>query len=366
MVLSHAFPGKDSVLPAVVTILKGQSSSNNFDLWGIDSIGVDTLTATSAGFTSAKSIIRLQRDTLIMQRPSFSQLTTSPPLRLYTYLTGQLTGYNQQPWSPVSITITSSNPTVVAIDSGATTNGTQDTATTLVDTAHYGGYVRLVFKQPGTAYLKASAPGWAGDSIGPFTVTGPSLFLTPTANTAGVGQMTFENVYVTNPVSSPLVVTFQRSDSLPIGGASNVFNFNPIQVTIPAGSTSAAINDTLFGDTIGTAQLIARATGYGTATATIQIGKPQLVSQSTLSLSVGAAPSGVNVSTTDQTTNTRYVSTPVTVTATVSDPTVAAVDSATRVISTGSYTLASLFKFSGLKKGPCRRSSRRPGTSPTR
>lgn len=359
VVLSHAVPAKDSALPTVLTIPKGQSQSNYFDLWGLDSIGTDTLLASSTGFTSGTYVIRLEKDTLVMARPSFSQLTTSPPLRLYTQLMGEVIGYSYKPVAPVTITLTSSNPSVVAIDSGsALPNPTLDTMTTVVDTAHTGGYVRLIFKNPGTAYIKASAPGWAGDSIGPFNVTGPSLFFSPTTNTAGVGQMTFENVYVTNPVSAPLVVTFQRSDS------QHVFNFSPIQVTIPTGSTSAAINDTLIGDTIGTAQLIAQATSYLAATATIQIGRPQLVSQSTLSLSVGAPPSAVGVSTADQTNSTRYVSAPVSVTATVSDPTVATVDSATRVIPAGSYFLASSFKFTGLKKGAVQAFFTAPGYKP--
>ena len=364
VVLSHAFPGKDSVVPSVVTILKGQSTSNNFDLWGVDSIGVDTLIATSPGFTTGKSVVRLERDTLVMQRPSFNQLTTSPPVRMATLLVGQLIGYNQQPWAQVTVTITSSNPTVVAVDSGSTANGTQDTATTLVDTAHYSGYVRLAFKNPGTAYLKATAPGWAADSIGPFTVTGPSLNFFQTTMTMGVGQLNVLQVGVQNPVTgSPLVITLQRSDSQPIGGASNVFNISPIQLTIPVGQTSSNV-DTLVGDTIGTAQLIARAAGYGQATLTVQVGKPQLVATPGLSLSVGAPPSAVGVDAADQTNNVRDVSAPVTVTATVSDPTVATVDSATRQISAGNYTTATAFKFSGLKKGAVQAFFTAPGYKP--
>lgn len=364
VVLSHAVPAKDSALPAMLTIPKGQSQSNYFDLWGLDSIGTDTLIASSTGFTTGTYVIRLEKDTLIMQRPSFSQLTTSPPWRLYTQLVGEVIGYSYKPIAPVTITLTSSNPSVVAIDSGsALPNPTLDTMTTVVDTAQSGAYVRLAFKNPGTAYIKATAPGWAGDSIGPFTVTGPSLFFTPTSATTGVGQLNFMNVYVTNPVSSPLVVTLQRSDSQPIGGASNVFNFSPVQVTIPAGQTSVPFNDSILGDTIGTAQLIARAPGYGQATATIQIGKPGLVAPSNIALSVGAPPYLVSVSTVDQTSNYRPVAAPLTVTATISDPTVATVDSTTRIVPAGGNT-ASSFRFTGLKKGAVQAFFSAPGYKP--
>lgn len=365
VVLSHAVPAKDSALPAVLTIPKGQSQSNYFDLWGLDSIGTDTLIASSAGFTTGTYVIRLEKDTLVMQRPSFSQLTTSPPWRLYTQLVGEVIGYSYKPVAPVTITLTSSNPSVVAIDSGsALPNPTLDTMTTVVDTAHSGAYVRLVFKNPGTAYIKATAPGWAGDSIGPFTVTGPSLFFSPPSATTGVGQLNFMNVYVTNPVSSPLVVTLQRSDSLPIGGASNVFNFSPVQVTIPAGQTSVPFNDSILGDTIGTAQLIARAPGYGQATATIQVGKPQLLAPSSINTYVGAPPYQVSVSTLDQTSNYRLVAAPLTVTATISDPTVATVDSATRIVAAGNDNIASSFRFTGLKKGAVQAFFSAPGYKP--
>ena len=349
VVLSHAVTGKDSVVPAIVTIPKGATYSTYFDLRGVDSTGSDTLIASATGFVSGRATVNLYRDTLEIAKPGASQLTTAPPYRLFTGVYNKV-GYNQSPSDSLVYTVTSSNPLVVAIDSGAHVNAAEDTVTAVVDSQHFGGVVRINFVGPGTAYLKATAPGFGADSF-QVSVTGPSLNFSPTSTTTGVGQMTFEQVAVQNPVTgSPLVITLQRSDSQPVGGASNAFNFSPVTLTIPVGSTLSNV-DTIVGDTIGTAQLIARATSYGQSTAIIQVGKPQLIATSSVALSVGAAPSGVSVFAADQTNNTRYVSAPLTVTATVSDPTVAMVDSATRQILAGSYNTASTFKFSGLKKG---------------
>ena len=362
VVLSHAVPGKDSVVPGTLTIPKGATYSTYFDLRGVDSTGTDTLIASATGFVSGRATVTLYRDTLEIAKPNPNQLTTAPPYRLFTGVYNKV-GYNQSPADSLVYTVTSSNPTVVSIDSGAHVNAGADTVTAVVDSQHFGGVVRLNFVGPGTAYIKATAPGFGADSM-QFSVTGPSLNFTSTSNTTGIGQMTFEQVTVQNPVTgSPLSITLQRSDSQPIGGASNVFNFNPVTLTIPVGSTISNV-DTIVGDTIGTAQLIARATGYGQATATIQVGKPQLIATPSLSLSVGAAPSGVGVNAADQNNNTRYVSTPVTVTATVSDPTVATVDSANRQINFGTYTTASAFKFSGLKKGTVQAFFTAPGYKP--
>ena len=348
VVLSHAIAGKDSLVQSTVTIPKGSTTSNYFDIFGLDSLGVDTVIATAPGFTTAKSLIQLQRDTLVLQIGN-SWLTTNPPVSVPIFVEGK-NGYNQRPWSPVTIKVTSSNPNVIAIDSGATTNGTLDTATTVVDTGSFYGYVRVAFKGPGTAYLKTSSPGWSGDSIGPISVTGPSLSFYPSSNTTGIGQMTFEQVTIQNVLPSPLVVTLQRSDSAPVGGASTTFNFSPITLTIPAGSQFSNV-DTIIGDTIGAAQLYARAPGYGQGTVTLQVGKPQLSASPSINLLVGAQPAAAFVNTQDQTGSSRGVYTPLAVTATVTDPTIAVVDTATKIVPFGNSGIAGGFRFTGLKKG---------------
>lgn len=345
--LARTVPGKDTLLPLSVTIPKGQTSSSQFQIWGKDSTTSDTITATATGFVTGKATVFLTRDTLRMSKPGASQITTAPPYRLYTYLYNAV-GYNENPWAPVSITFTSSNPTVITIDSGATLpNPTLDTMTALVDTAHSYGVIRINFVGPGTAYVKATAPGFGADSFA-VTVTGPTLSLSSSTITVGTQQFIVEYATVQNPPASPVTVTLQRSDSTALPG-SQVFTFSPATVTIAAGQYQSNA-DTLVGANIGVAQLIARATGYGAGTATIQVGKPQISAPTQVNLWAGATAYQTSAYTLDQAGSYRQVAQATPVTATITDPTVASVDSAQRTVPFGGNS-TSAYRFLPLKKG---------------
>src|SRR5690242_12023594 len=118
VVLSHAVPGKDSVVPAILTIPKGSTSSTYFDLRGVDSTGTDTLIASATGFVSGRAPVYLYRETLEIAKPGANQLMTATPYRLYTGYNNKA-GYNLTPADSLVYTVTSSKPTVVSIDSGA-------------------------------------------------------------------------------------------------------------------------------------------------------------------------------------------------------------------------------------------------------
>ena len=356
--LSHLIPGKDSTSPNVVTIPKGSSSSSYFNILGLDSTGTDTLAAAATGFVTAKATITLYRDTLSISKPSLSQITTAPPYRLYTYVYNKV-GYNQKPWAPVTLTFTSSNPNVVSIDSGQTVNGTLDTVTTLVDTSRAYALVRINFRGPGTAYLKVTAPGFGADSVGPFSVTGPSLTFSTASSTVGTGQYFTEQVYVQNPVAAPDTITLQRSDSQ---SGTPVFNFNPVTLVIPTGQTYSNV-DTVFGNAIGAANLMATSPGYGPAQATVQVGQPKLSAPANLSLYVGATPSFVTVYTQDQSANYRNVAAATTVTTTISAPTLLTVDSAQRIVPLHQDNTPS-FQFSAQQAGALQVFFSAPGYKP--
>ena len=356
--ISHAVPGKDSTIPASVTIPKGSSSSSYFNTLGLDSTGTDTLAATATGFATAKATITLYRDTLSISRPSLSQITTAPPYRLYTYVYNKA-GYGQKPWTPVTLTLTSSNSNVVSIDSGQAVNGTLDTVTTLVDTSRTYAVVRINFRGPGTAYLKVTAPGFGADSVGPFSVTGPSLTFSTPSTTVGIGQYFTEQVYVQNPVSKPDTITLQRSDSSLAQGA---FTFNPATVIIPTGQTYSNV-DTVFGNTTGTANLIAASAGFGSASATVQVGQPKLSAPTNLNLYVGATPSFVTVYTQDQSANYRNVAAATTVTSTISAPTLLTVDSVQRIVPLHQDNTPS-FQFSAQQAGALQVFFSAPGYKP--
>ena len=349
--LSHTVPGKDTLVPSFVTILKGASSSNYFEVWGTDSTGTDTIVASASGFTPGKFTVRTPGDTLVIGRPGFSQLTTNPPFRLFGYEYVKGTGVNQKPVAATTVTFVSTNPNVINIDSGLAVNATHDTVTALIDTTRGYATVRINWAGPGPAYLKLLAPGYAPDSIGPFNVTGPSLTVNLNSTTVGVGQYINGSVSVQNAVTgSPLAIGLQRSDSTALPG-SQVFLFAPSSLTIPVASYSTQ-QDTIFGQNVGTAQILATAPGYGSSFGTVQVGQPRLAaSYATLPLWVGARPTQVYAYTQDQTNGYRNVSVATLVTTAITDGSVVTVDSAQRTVSIHQDSPVNAFQFSASKQG---------------
>src|SRR5207302_10582647 len=201
-------PTLDSLTRDTVLILKGQNSSAPFTIVALDSNRTDTITATAPGYVIAKLAITTQAASLVQGGLPSTRLTTDPPYQTFVY-TAARNRTGLEPATPVSVTVVSSDPRYLVIDSaGVSVNGTGDTAVTLVDTARTYGAVRVRFAGSGSARLRFSAPGFASDSTGLVAVTGPALHLTTGAQNLGVGQLiTGQYVYVDNPVTgSPLVV----------------------------------------------------------------------------------------------------------------------------------------------------------------
>jgi plastocyanin len=340
----------DSLVPDTVVIPKGQSFSSTFEVLGIDSTGTDTLFATASGYVPAKVTLSVQASSLVLGNPGTAHQTTDAPSYVSTS-TATRTGYGLKPYAPVTYTIVSTNPNVIAIDSAGVVNPTADTATAVIDTASSFRYFKIRYVGPGTAQLIVFAPGFQPDTTPAITVTGPALRLAYGSITVGKGQLfTGEYVYVDNAVSGqPLVVRLAKSDST-LPAASQAFTLMADSAVIPVGQTYAPAFDITGQTTPASANLIARATGYSQASATVQVGQPRLVSSpATLNLPVGGVPVTVYLSTADQTGSSRVVAADVTVANSVSDPTVVAVDVPTQVIATRSSQTT--FQFSGLRKG---------------
>jgi hypothetical protein len=126
-------------------------------------------------------------------------------------------------------------------------------------------------------------------------------------------------------------VRLLRSDSL-LPPASQAFALAADSVVIATGQTYSPFFD-ITGNTLGSANLVARATGYSQATAVVSVGQPRLqTSTPTITLYVGERPPNVTVSTLDQSGQTRIVATPLVIAGTASDTAVARPDSATRTV----------------------------------
>jgi plastocyanin len=324
-------PTLDTLTRDTVVIPKGQNYSQPFEIWAKDSSRTDSIRATATGYVSAKINLTPEPVSLIQNGIPASRFTTDPPYRPFVY-TGTRSRNILLPFAPVNVTVVSTDPNVMQIDSAVSVNGSGDTAVAVVDTSHNYASVRVKFVGSGTARLRYSAPGWLSDSTNLVTVTGPTLHLSIGTNqNLGVGQLfsptPSQYVYVDNAVTSaPLVVQLLKSDST-LPAAQQAFTLSATTVTIPVGQTSSNTFE-IQGNSIGAAVLAARATGYSQATANLSISQPKLVlSPSTVSLSVGQVSSIMTVYAEDQSGSVRYVAAPLTIGDTSASPSVANADS---------------------------------------
>lgn len=237
-------------------------------------------------------------------------------------------------WSVSAGSATLSTPATVTDDTGYALVNVTPTAL---------GVVSLVATATPISGAIAGSPA----SFLATVVTGPSLILGYTTVTAGVGQV-FQSEYaqVGNVVTgNPLVVQLQRSDSL---ASTQVFGLSTNSVVIPVG-LSVSSPFSVSGQTAGSAQLIARATGYTPATGDVAVGAPLLATSGPLSLFVGAPPTPVPVFTEDQTGATRVVTSTVNVSDSSTAPAVAVADSAAFPIAALSYV--AIVGVKGVGKG---------------
>ncbi len=336
-----------TVQPDTVIIPKGQSTSQPFRVVANDSIGVDTISAMHALYTTATAVFTARPAQLDVSDVFSAPQTTDPPVTIYVYLRESGFGYLQNAATPAIVTVTSSDSTVARIDSALTViRG--DSALVQAGTGIYYATVRVRFVGPGSARIRVSATGFRRDSTNAFTVTGPVLTFGYTTVTAGRNQVfQFQYVSVQNAPASDLVVRLARSDSLQLP-ANQIFGLAPQDsVVIPTGQTYAYFD--VIGKNAGAANLIARATGYSDAVASVSVGQPQLDVPPLVTRYVGQQPSLEYVYTRDHTGNYRVVATPLVVTLTSSDPTVVQADSATLTIPSPEGYAASGIR--GLKQG---------------
>ena len=342
--LTRRLPSADSLSTFTVRIPKGQQYSSSFDFIALDSTGTDTVTATATGYVSASAGASAVPGQIDVVDIGANHLTTEPPVRVSTYLRMRPAPlYQQVPIDSVSFTIVSTDSNVIQIDSAATVSGALGSGTSIVPKDQSSGYFRVRFVGSGTARVIVSAPSYGTDTLASVNVSGPVLHLGYQNLTVGVGQV-YQNqyVYVDNNVASPLVVSLSKSDSS-LPAASQAFGLSVNSVTIPAGNRYSN-NFDVTGQTGGSAALIARATGYGQASTPVQVGSPQLSVASTMLLHVGQVPLGVSAYTDDQNGLSRVVASPLVVSQTVSDPTVATGDSTSRTIPAGQGSTNFIFR----------------------
>jgi plastocyanin len=343
-------PAVTSLSTDTVKIAPNTTSSPYFSITALDSLGTDSIVASAPGFLPSVGTFSGVAGQIDIQDIGSNHLTTEPPLLVTTYTRMRPPpGYTQPTVSAVTFSIVSTDSSVIQIDSAGVVSPTAGSGSSTVDSGRYYGYFRVRFVGSGTARLIVSAPGFAADTMAQVTVTGPSLRFGYTVVTVGTGQLwPYQYAYVDNPVQgAPLVVRLAKSDST-LPQAQQAFQLSTDSVVIGVGFTSSPVFD-ITGNTIGTANLIARAPGYSQGLATVQVGAPGLTVTSTMNMFLGAVPSFAGVQAVDQTGTPRPVAVPTTVSSTSSDPAVTTADSASRTIPVGSQSTS--FGFRPLQKG---------------
>ncbi len=143
----------DTLTADTVKIQKGQSTSQAFEIWARDSIRSDSIVATAPGYVTSKVTVSPEPVSLLQGGLPSARLTTDPPYRPLVY-TGTRSGYQENPFVPDTITVVSTDPNVMAIDSAFRTNPRGDTATVVVDTSTSYVYFRVHWVGNGSARLR--------------------------------------------------------------------------------------------------------------------------------------------------------------------------------------------------------------------
>ena len=193
--------------------------------------------------------------------------------------------------APLTVSLVSTNPSVLDVDSSAVT---------IVPGAYFNNRARVIANGVGTASIIVTAPGHQPDTIA-YTVQSPKLNFSFTSTRLGRRQ-TFENtdIYLSTPDyrTSPLAITLTQKQ--------------PGVVTLP--STSVTIPNGIYyqyfalnGIGFGTDTIIATAPGYVPDTAFVTVTTPHIVVGSLPgSATTTNPPSGMTVYATDSLGSAHY------------------------------------------------------------
>ncbi len=313
--------------------------------------GVDTLTTLTPTIPANTNYVYLDayglangRDTLTVSAPGYNSgspayITITTP-RLYS---------SGIPSSTTTTNLSAIGVNAYAADSTNTIHYTMDTVvvhavssdTTVIkpDSAYYhivknAYYVPASFHVygPGAAYLifsDSANSGYLPDTTNTITVTGPSLAFNTGSTVLGMRQTTGPSgiyVYTQNTPASPVVVRLKSTDTMVVTV--------PDSVIIP-NTTNYVYFPINAMDTLGTIQVQATATGFGSAAMSAQVTRPKFGVSTASVLNTTSGRSNITVYAEDANGTSHYTTDSVVVTLASSAPTVAGIDSTTVTIPKG-------------------------------
>ncbi len=311
----------DSLGPSTLTI----PANNNyvyFDVFGL-ATGRDTVIFSAAGYSPDTLYVTVTTPRFTTYGMPSSTTTTNPPFGIYVYAADSL-GTAHYSMDTVVVRDSSSDSTV--IQPIRPYRRIPANSSYALDTINVVG--------PGTAnitYRDSAGTGYLPVTTANVTVTGPALTLYNNAPVLGMRQTSWPTgtyVYTPNAVATPLVVNL-------LSTGTRVATV-PASVTIPANSNSAYFIVTAM-DTIGTIQIQATATGYGSATMNVQVTQPRLAVSTATQLNTTSPRTPIYVYAADANGNDHPTTEAVVVTLQSSAPAVAAIDSPTVTIPAGQY-----------------------------
>lgn len=278
-------------------------------------VGTATQTASAPGWTSGNR-------TVIVTTPHMNvccttNLNTTSATSAVSVAAADSQRTQHLRINPLFVTLTSTDPTVVAIVDTTVTIGAG--AASVTGRFKPGG-------SGGTAYVKASAGGHTSDSV-LVIVAAPQLGISFSNGVIGVGQQHTNYGYVSIPNStgSPVAVTLTSSDS-------SIAAITPT-VTIPGNSYYAYFD--LRGHRLGKATITATATGYSPVSTQATVSSPRLGGCCTVSLPHFAANYTITQNTEDSVGTARAVIAPLVITFRSTDSTVAVLDSSSITMAAG-------------------------------
>ena len=316
---------KQATVDSLSTLAPTIPASTNYvyvDAFGL-AYGTDTLSVAASGYNSGS--------------PAYITVTTP-----------RLTA-NNLPGSTTTTNLSAINVNVFATDSIGNSHYTMDTVTvhavssdsTVIkpDSAYFhllkNGYYVTTFVHvygPGTAYMvfsDSANSGYKPDTTNTMTVTGPSLLFNTSSTMLGMRQTTGASgiyVYTQNNPTSPQVVRLKSTDTLVVTV--------PDSVVIPTTANYVYFPVNAM-DTLGTIQVQATATGFGSAAMSVQVTRPVFAIGTSSVLNTTSGRSNIYVYAQDANGTNHYTTDSVVVTLISSAPSVANIDSTTVTIPKG-------------------------------
>lgn len=324
--LAATITQKHGTVDTLTTLSPTIAASSNVAYFGAYGLanGTDTLILSAPGYLPDTAFITVTTPKLTSGSLPGTTTTTNPPLGMTVYATDSL-GFGHYLSDTLAIAAVSSDTTVI--------RPTQKYFR-IPRGASYA-YTTVTVVGPGAAsitYSDSAGTGYLPVTTNSMTVTGPSLALANGSSVLGMrqhGGVNSSYVYTPNSVVAPLVVhllsTGTRVATVP-------------DSVIIAANSNVAYFDVTAQDTVGTIQIQATALGYNGAAMNVQVTVPKFVVSTAGQLNTTSPKTAIWVYATDANGIAHYTTENVTVTLQSSSPGVAAIDSSTVTIPSGSFS----------------------------